>query len=79
MEMIAAVIFAIMMFYCMAFCLFKGVNITINVQHKHEYPEVIRLDDQFDTEGNPKKEDERATIDDVLKTVNSVMLGQEEE
>ena len=55
----------------------KDMNITINVNHNHGNPNYVRVDDQYDSEGNPKEKRD-ATIDDVLQVVNSIMLGQEE-
>ena len=54
-------------------------NLTINVNITYPEPKFIEVNDQYDSEGNPINDETKATIDDVLKSVNSIMLGQEEE
>ena len=66
-----------------AVCVFgifiHGVNINVNVMNKYEQGEYVKLDDEYDEEGNPKSDSERVTIDDILTTVNNIMLDKEDE
>ena len=54
-------------------------NVSINVNITYPEPKFIEVKDQFDDKGNPVDPETKATIDDVLKVVNSIMLGQEED
>ena len=76
MEMIIGCIFlGIILVILLIFC----KNVTLNVNITYSQPQYMELSDQFDEEGNPKIDANKVTIDDVLKEVNSIMLGREDE
>jgi len=76
MEMIIGCIYlTILLLILLIFC--KNVTLTVKIEHKLDtYTEI---QDNFDQEGEPIDKETRATIDDVLKTVNSIMLDTEVE
>ena len=76
---LTVMILALLMFWCMAICLIRGVDININVNHNYDYPDLLEIKDQFDSDGNPIDEETKATIDDFVKSVNDIMLGQEDD
>lgn len=54
-------------------------DVTINIHVNYPEPKFYEINDTFNEEGEPLEKDTKATIDDVLKTVNSIMLDREEE
>lgn len=64
---------------CFVLLLVRGVNLTINVQHKYGAPEYVKVDDLYNQEGEPNDKEERVTIDSILKEVNNIMLDREDE
>ena len=68
--LILAMIIAFLCIYCK--------NATINININYPEPKFYEVKDYFDADGNPIDKDTKATIDDVLKEVNSIMLGRED-
>lgn len=70
-------------------CIFLGIilviltifckNITLNVKIEYPAPQYIEVKDPYNPDGEPKEHDKTATIDDLLKEVNNIMLGREGE
>lgn len=74
MEMIIGCIFlTVLLLILVIFC--KNVTLTVKIEHKLDTYTEIK--DTFDAEGEPLDKETKATIDDVLKTVNSIMLDTE--
>lgn len=72
---IGCIYLTILLLILAIFC--KNVTFTVKIEHKLDtYTE---FKDTFDQEGEPIDKETKATIDDVLKTVNSIMLDREEE
>ena len=76
MDMIVGCIFlSILLVILFIFC----KNVTFNVTISYPQPQNIKIDDGFDSEGNPRKDEGEVNFDDLLKEVNSVLLDVEEE
>ena len=76
MELIIGCIFLTILLLILAiFC--KNVTFTVKIEHKLDTYTEIK--DAFDQEGEPINKETVATIDDILKTVNSIMLDREED
>lgn len=74
MEMIIGCIFlTVLLLILLIFC--KKVTFSIEIK----YPEntYINIEDLYDTKGNPIDKEVKATIDDALAAVNSIMLDTE--
>lgn len=76
MEMIIGCIFLTVLIIILAI-LCK--NVTLNVNITYPTPEYVEIKDPYNEEGDPENKDTVATIDDILKEVNSIMLGREED
>lgn len=64
--------------FLIAFLCVYCKNATINININYPEPKFIELEDTFNKEGEPVEKETQATIDDILKTVNSIMLDREE-
>lgn len=75
MEMIIGCIFLSILLVILLIFL-KNVTFTIKI----EYPEVkfTEIPDPYNSDGELKEQDVRATIDDAVKSINSIMLDMEE-
>lgn len=76
MEMIIGCIFlgTLIVLFCI-FC--KNLQITVNIEYP--VPQYMEVQDPYTSEGELKEDQNKTTIDDILKEVNKVMLGVEEE
>ena len=77
-EYILTIFIILVVFYA----LIKGCTININVSLKQEFSAEDRelLEDLFNKEGEPKDKSAQVkdALDEVLKNVNAIMLGDEE-
>ena len=62
------------------YALVKGCAININVSVKQEFSSEGRqlLEDLFNKDGDPIKDDEQVSMDELIKNINSFMVGDEE-
>lgn len=74
MELIIGCIYLTILLLILAI-LCKNVTFTVKIEHKLD--DYTEIKDTFDNEGEPLDKETKATIDDVLKTVNSIMLDTE--
>lgn len=67
----------ILAFLCI-FC--KNVNLNLNINVKQEFSEADRqlLEDLYNNDGDLKQPDDQPNIDDIIKSVNDLMVGSEE-
>ena len=77
MEMIIGCIFlTVLLIILLIVC----KNVTINVNINQPEPKFYKIPDSFDENGDPVNDnEEHITIDDLVKNVNSIMLGEDEE
>lgn len=76
MDMIIGCIFlGVILIILLIFC----KNITFNVNIVYPTPEYTDYADLYSKEGEPKDDELKETIDDALKSINSIMLDQEED
>lgn len=76
MEMLIGCIFlTILLVILFIFC--RNLTITIKIEQNLDTYQPIG--DTFDENGEPVNEQSKATIDDVLKVVNSIMLDMEDD
>ncbi len=70
----------ICIFFVVVYALVKGCHINININVKQEFSQEDRalLEDLYNKDGDAKEKDMQESLDDILKTVNSIMLGDEE-
>ena len=64
------------------FGLFKLMNANITIIYKQEFSEEDRqlLEDLYNSEGDPKDQDDvNAAFDNLIKSVNDLMLDNDEE
>lgn len=64
------------------FGLFKLMNANITIVYKQEFSEEDRqlLEDLYNNEGDPKDQDDvNAVFDNLIKSVNDLMLDNDEE
>lgn len=64
------------------FGLFKFMNANITIVYKQEFSEEDRqlLEDLYNNEGDPKDQDDvNAAFDNLIKSVNDLMLDNDEE
>lgn len=64
------------------YALFRGCAVNINVTYRQEFSEHDRqlLEDIYNKEGDPdSKISYNAEFDNLIKTVNDIMLGEEEQ
>ena len=74
MELIIGCIYLTILLLILTIFL-KNVTLTVKIEHKLDTYTEIK--DNFDQEGEPIDKETITTIDDVLKTVNSIMLDTE--
>lgn len=68
--------------FVVVYALIKGCNINVNISVKQEFSSEDRqlLEDLFNKDGDPKKEyDQKEIFDNVVETINNIMLDNEEE
>lgn len=67
----------ILAFLCI-FC--KNANLNLNINVKQEFSEADRqlLEDLYNNDGDLKQPDDQPNIDDIIKSVNDLMVGSEE-
>lgn len=76
MEMLIGCIFlTILLVILFIFC--RNLTITIKIEQNLDTYQPIG--DTFDENGEPVNEQSKATIDDVLKVVNGIMLDMEDD
>ena len=72
----------ILIVFVIIYALIKGCNINININIKQEFSNEDRqlLEDLFNKDGDLKDKDDeaRAALDELVQTVNSIMLGEED-
>ena len=70
----------ILIIVVIGYALIKGCHINININVKQEFSQEDRalLEDLYNKDGDAKEKDMQESLDDILKTVNSIMLGDEE-
>lgn len=58
----------------------KGCNINININVKQEFSQEDRalLEDLYNKDGDSKQDDMQESLDTLVKNINSIMLGDEE-
>jgi hypothetical protein len=73
-------VLVICVLFCIIYALAEGCTIKINITTKQEFSQEDRalLEDLYNKDGDPKSEDVQATLDEVLRNVNAIMLGDEE-
>ena len=73
----------ICIFFVIVYALVKGCNVNININVKQEFSQEDRqlLEDLFNEQGEYKdnKNDVQESLDELIKNVNSVMLGLEDD
>lgn len=72
----------ILVTFVIIYALIKGCNINININVKQQFSEEDRqlLEDVFNKDGEIKKDyDVKEAFDSVVKTINDIMLDNEEE
>lgn len=76
MEMLIGCIFlTVLLVILFIFC--RNLTITIKIEQNLDTYQPIG--DTFDENGEPVNEQSKATIDDVLKVVNGIMLDMEDD
>ena len=76
MELIIGCIFlTVLLLILLIFC--RNVNINVNITHSQ--PLYEKLSDNYNVDGEPKDNNNEYTIDDIIKTVNDIMLDREDE
>ena len=76
MEMLIGCIFlTILLVILFIFCR----NLTITIRFEQNTDTYQPIGDTFDENGEPVNEQSKATIDDVLKVVNGIMLDMEDD
>ena len=72
----------ILIVFVIIYALIKGCNINININIKQEFSNEDRqlLEDLFNKDGDLKDKDDEAmaALDELVQTVNSIMLGEED-
>jgi hypothetical protein len=72
----------ILVTFVIIYALIKGCNININISVKQEFSAEDRqlLEDLYNNEGDPKEQfDVNAAFDNLVKSVNDIMLDNNEE
>ena len=72
----------VLVIFVIIYALVKGCNININISVKQEFSAEDRqlLEDVFNEKGEVKKDfDTKEAFDQVVKSINDIMLGDEEE
>lgn len=71
----------ICIFFVIIYALVKGCSININISVKQEFSQEDRklLEDLFNENGDPKERNETVAVDEVLRSINDFMLGNEED
>lgn len=71
----------ICIFFVIIYALVKGCSININISVKQEFSQEDRklLEDLFNENGDPKESNETVAVDEVLRSINDFMLGNEED
>ena len=73
----------ICIFFVIVYALIKGCSVNININVKQEFSQEDRqlLEDIFNEQGEYKdnKNDVQESLDELIKNVNSVMLGLEDD
>lgn len=72
----------ILVTFVIIYALIKGCNININISVKQEFSAEDRqlLEDLYNKEGEPKSQyNVKEAFDDLVKSVNDIMLDNEEE
>lgn len=76
MEMLIGCIFlTVLLVILFIFCR----NLTITIKIEQDLDTYQPIGDTFDANGEPVDKDTKATIDDVLKVVNGIMLDMEDD
>lgn len=75
-------ILTVFIIFIVVYAIIKGCNININISVKQEFSNEDRqlLEDLFNKDGDLKDKDDeaRAALDELVQTVNSIMLGEED-
>ena len=62
------------------FLFIKGINVTINVEHKYPEPQLVEIPDIYNEEGDPKIDDNNVRdFNEALKGIHAFMTDSEEE
>lgn len=73
----------ILVTFVIIYALIKGCAINININVKQEFSQEDRalLEDLYNSKGDLKNssEDAQSSLDEIVKTVNAIMLGDEEQ
>lgn len=72
----------VLIIFVIIYALIKGCNININISVKQEFSAEDRqlLEDLYNNEGDPKDQyDTNAVFDNLIKSVNDLMLDNDEE
>lgn len=76
-------ILIVFIIFVVLYALIKGCSVNINISVKQEFSQEDRalLEDLFNKDGDPKSEAEqgRDALEELVKSVNSLMLGDEEQ
>ena len=76
----AEYILIILVTFVIIYALVEGCNVNININVKQEFSSEDRqlLEDLFNKDGDPKTVEDTVNVDEVLKTINDFMLGNED-
>lgn len=82
--MLTELLLVLLIAFIIIYALVKGCNLTINVTLKQEFSEEDRklLEDLYNSDGDAKpgqEQDLLNSLDEAVKSINSIMLGTEEE
>lgn len=70
----------ILIMIVIGYALIKGCNINININVKQEFSQEDRalLEDLYNKDGDPKDTSIKESLDETIKSINALMLGDEE-
>lgn len=70
----------ILIMIVIGYALIRGCHINININVKQEFSQEDRalLEDLYNKDGDSKQDDMQESLDTLVKNINSLMLGDEE-